>query len=460
MKRRLMTSGYKVLASAIVLAAACSSTDSTLDEQSRSEPVSSAAHALESGIDGGATQVLLNEVKINPDGNDGGQEYVELRGTPGGLLTNVYLVVLEGELSPVDSGNGPLGEVDYILDLGTACAGPCALGSNGLLLVGAPGVHSPPAGTTYVSDPRLSAARFENSSASFLLVYSDGPFIPLGAPDAAPPTLDLDSDDDGQLDFHLPPVFETFVIDGIGYAEPGDFAYGARLTITGDTPAAATRFPTDTRENTAAAWFYGELAEDGPDGVAYDDPGVPLGAVLTPGAPNFGSAAADGGPEASTDGGGSGGATADGGAGTGAGGGAGTGGAATDGSAGTGAGGAAGTGGTAGTAGGAGSGGRDAAADARPDTGSQDAASESSTGGSAGSGGSGGSAGSATAGTGGRAGSGGRDGGRAGSAGRRGGGDDDDDGCSCSTPASSHSPTGFATLLAALGFLSWRRRRH
>ena len=42
-------------------------------------------------------QLLLNEVKVNPPLNDNPFEFIELKGTPGSLITNTYLIVLEGD---------------------------------------------------------------------------------------------------------------------------------------------------------------------------------------------------------------------------------------------------------------------------------------------------------------------------------------------------------------------------
>src|SRR6185295_8658413 len=42
--------------------------------------------------------VLLNEVKVNPPGpQDAPNEFVELRGAPNALLTNVYLLAINGD---------------------------------------------------------------------------------------------------------------------------------------------------------------------------------------------------------------------------------------------------------------------------------------------------------------------------------------------------------------------------
>src|SRR5207248_3137283 len=64
--------------------------------------------------------VLLNELKVNPPGPlDGPFEFVEVKGAPGSLLTNVYLLAVEG-----NAGNNP-GKVRLSVNLTAA-----RLGSN------------------------------------------------------------------------------------------------------------------------------------------------------------------------------------------------------------------------------------------------------------------------------------------------------------------------------------------
>ena len=55
--------------------------------------------------------VLLNELKVNPPGPDGPFEYIEIKGNPGALLTNVYLLAIEG-----NAGNNP-GTINLALNL-------------------------------------------------------------------------------------------------------------------------------------------------------------------------------------------------------------------------------------------------------------------------------------------------------------------------------------------------------
>lgn len=66
-----------------------------------------------------SAQTLLNEIDINPPGNDQPCEYVEIRGTPGVTLSNLYFAVIEGDgLSA--------GQVDFLVNLSGR-----TIGSNG-----------------------------------------------------------------------------------------------------------------------------------------------------------------------------------------------------------------------------------------------------------------------------------------------------------------------------------------
>src|SRR5206468_9706269 len=77
----------------------------------------------------GTNSLLLNEVNVNPQGgNDAPCEFVEIKGTPDALLTNVYFVVIEGE------HDHNRGEVKFSIDLTGI-----RIGSNGLAVVVAEG---------------------------------------------------------------------------------------------------------------------------------------------------------------------------------------------------------------------------------------------------------------------------------------------------------------------------------
>src|SRR5687767_15538928 len=81
-----------------------------------------------------SAQTLLNELDINPGGTDNPCEYVELKGTPGAEVANVYFVSVEGDI-----GSTP-GVATAVIVFGSP--GP-VLGSNGLLVV----VGTQPCGT-------------------------------------------------------------------------------------------------------------------------------------------------------------------------------------------------------------------------------------------------------------------------------------------------------------------------
>jgi hypothetical protein len=49
-----------------------------------------------------SAQPLLNEVAINLPGQDQPCEYIEIRGTPGTILNNLYFVVIDGDGSRSD----------------------------------------------------------------------------------------------------------------------------------------------------------------------------------------------------------------------------------------------------------------------------------------------------------------------------------------------------------------------
>ncbi len=232
-----------------------------------------------------SAQTLLNEVAINLPGQDQPCEYIEIRGTPGAILNNLYFVVIDG-----DGATGS--EIEFVVDLSGR-----AIGSNGLLLIVSqtpcPG-RTIPAQTTQVTLARLDVegSGIENGANSFLLISS---------PTAIESSLDVDVDRDGILD-SLPAG--AAVVDSIGYFqfEVGT-AYGATLPFIGrtsDAPSrtldAATRFPGNNTPNSSSAWYYGDLdATASNNTVAYDSASVsrnfPTGGQLTPGAPNVGVAA-------------------------------------------------------------------------------------------------------------------------------------------------------------------------
>jgi Protein of unknown function (DUF3616) len=216
--------------------------------------------------------VLLSEAKINPPGEDAPFEFVELRGPPGKLMTNLYLVSVHG-----DSGNP--GRADVVV----ALTGQ-RFGSNGLLIVAAPGnPYLFPSDTTVLLAPQLanSGGALDNGSLSILLVGTRGPIVE---------GTDLDSGDNGILE-GLPSG--AFILDAIAWSDGGtnDVIYGGvDLTQAGFTPDAASRFPGSNAPRSALSWFVGDLVGSTGDSLAFDpfnrSTNAPIGSLLTPGVVN------------------------------------------------------------------------------------------------------------------------------------------------------------------------------
>ena len=224
-----------------------------------------------------SAQVLLNELEINVPGNDDLCEYIEIRGTPGSTLTNLYFVDFDG-----DGSSG--GSIDFVVDLSGR-----TIGSNGLLAIVSPTPcpgRTIPAQTTQVTLARLGSegGGIENGASSFLLISSPTPIVD--------GISDLDPDSDGSLNLPVGAV----LLDSIGWFQNDvGTVYGATLPFTGRTPDAATRFPGNNTPNSASAWYYGDLEPSaGNISVIYNPASrsrnFPSDGLLTPGAPNVGTA--------------------------------------------------------------------------------------------------------------------------------------------------------------------------
>jgi hypothetical protein len=126
-------------------------------------------------------QLLLNEVKVNPPGNDNPFEFIELKGTPGSLISNTYLLVLEGD-------SGSAGNADLVIRLNNI-----TLGSNGLYFIGTSLGYTIPA-PTILRDTLIfgiPGGILENGSSTFMIVFSNTPIV-YG--------LDYDTNNDGVLE--------------------------------------------------------------------------------------------------------------------------------------------------------------------------------------------------------------------------------------------------------------------
>ena len=229
----------------------------------------------------GSAQTVINELDINPPATDNPCEYIELRGTPGAALTNLYFVAIEGD-------GIPSGTADYVSNLSAQ-----TFGSNGLLVITgtmACGARTYPAATTRVQDALLDTGTsgLENGTISFLLI-SSATAITQGT--------DYDADNNGSLE--LLPAGAT-IIDAVGWSDGGvgDLIYGGVVLSTTGVIDAATRFPDNTTPLSAAAFYAGDLTGATNDSTVYSDvnrtANFPANGALTPGAPNVGSAPAPG----------------------------------------------------------------------------------------------------------------------------------------------------------------------
>ena len=216
-------------------------------------------------------QLLLNEVKVNPPGNDNPFEFIELKGAPGSLITNTYLVILEGD-------SGSAGNADLVIRLNNI-----TLGSNGLYFIGTSlgyAINSP----TILRDTLIfgiPGGIIENGSSTFMLVYSTTPIV-YG--------LDYDANNDGVLE--LPNG--ASITDSFGWISSGVtdavLYTSAVISQSNGTPDAAVRFYGNSVANSAAAWYCGDLNGTGASGT-FDALEVsfnfPTGGALSPGDHNL-----------------------------------------------------------------------------------------------------------------------------------------------------------------------------
>jgi hypothetical protein len=216
-------------------------------------------------------QLLLNEVKVNPPGNDNPFEFIELKGTPGSLISNTYLLIIEGD-------SASAGNADLVIRLNNI-----TLGSNGLYFIGT-SLGYPISAPTILRDTLIfgiPGGIIENGSSTFLLVYSTTPII-YG--------LDYDTNNDGTLEL---PAGAT-IVDSFGWISAGATAavlYSSAVIAQGSgTPDAAVRFYGNNVANSAAAWYCGDLIGTGVSGT-FDALEIsfnfPAGGALSPGDHNL-----------------------------------------------------------------------------------------------------------------------------------------------------------------------------
>jgi hypothetical protein len=235
------------------------------------------------------TGFLINEAFIDPPGANPPKQFVEIKGAPNAVLTDLFLLQIEGDFE-----QNP-GQLDMAISLGGA-----TLGSNGLLLItAATSGWTPQDPATNVLTTTLlnsTGTGFEFASYSFVLVYRN----PLGDAISAPAT-DFDSDNTidanglGTLDA-LP--LDLVILDGFGTTDSSN-ANDARYIValpalaSGGSADAIVRFSDQTMS--AASFYYGIIAgASGNQTLTFSatagqrSTNFPTAGIVTPGAVNAG----------------------------------------------------------------------------------------------------------------------------------------------------------------------------
>lgn len=184
-----------------------------------------------------SAQLLLNEVLVNPPGADDAKEFIELKGTPGSTLNNIYVVVFEGDSA--DAGNA-----DLVIPLNDV-----TLGSNGLLFIGTSLGYSISAPTVFKDTLVFGLPILENGNTTFAVLFSPIPMLT---------NVDYDTNNDGTLDLPQGAVLQ----DAVGWTNGDLYALvygGVILTQSAGTPDAAVRFFDNTTPFSKPAWYNGDL---------------------------------------------------------------------------------------------------------------------------------------------------------------------------------------------------------
>ncbi len=210
-------------------------------------------------------QLLLNEIVVNPPGADDGREFIELKGSPGSTLNNIYVVVIEGD--PGSAGNS-----DLVIPLNGI-----TLGSNGLVFIGTslgyPNIAPP---TVFKDTLIFGLPILDNGSMSFLVLFSPSPILT---------NVDYDNNNDGTLELPQGAIIQ----DAVGWTN-GDvdaLIYGGViLSQSAGTPDAAVRFFDNTTPSSVSAWYNGDLISPNQFDPLEVSSNFPQGAGITPGGIN------------------------------------------------------------------------------------------------------------------------------------------------------------------------------
>jgi hypothetical protein len=210
--------------------------------------------------------IQINEMLINPPGNDNLYEYLEFRSTTGGIESLAGLTLLSIEAKADLQFPGRNGTVDLVVSLDAF-----STGENGLFLWKSGAVSYTPAANPLTT---INVADFnpdiENGTNTFLLV--SGFTGTLGE--------DLDTNNDGTIDVTVP---WTSLIDSIAIIEPIEgtgnadgFEYATQLGGTSFPALQDTiggYFTPDTvfRPLGSNAWIGVDLLGTAPNQLDYDD---------------------------------------------------------------------------------------------------------------------------------------------------------------------------------------------
>lgn len=226
--------------------------------------------------------VLLNELNINPPGEDGANDYVELIDTGIGARSLNGLTLVAIDTYPGADGLGNVGEITRVWNLDSI-----ATGRNGLVLLG--DGYGPAGSFAGVSSP-LTATGDPVGMNSDALANNDGFALLLVRGFSGKLGQDLDAENDDELD--VTPWTE--VVDAIAF---GVFSYGfpnlSQSSWTPDNLSRGGRFANLVAKN-PAHWYGGDISGSNGTDTAYDPAetfnftGAALAGAATPGQLNRG----------------------------------------------------------------------------------------------------------------------------------------------------------------------------
>lgn len=210
------------------------------------------------------SSVVLNEVRVNPPGDNSGQQFIELYGSWQSAAP-LWVVILDGD-------GADTGTVDFAIPLNTIQNRNTQV----TVLTG----ENIPADV----DRRaviVSNSAFDSSASSPLEEGSLSVLLVTGVDVSS--ISDFDTDNDSFIDPTLPP--QLTIVDAIGWTDgdTGDYVYGdVVLNIPYGAPDAATRFIENKTALTTGAWYFGDLSGNSYD-PASSSANLPGNTALTPG---------------------------------------------------------------------------------------------------------------------------------------------------------------------------------